>query len=288
MSIYKIEQKNSFNKKFQQLIPKLPQAAQDYLLSQINHLEASTRYGYASNYLIFFSFVCEKISRFTHLIPSEMTLDDLKNISHTEIDYFKDYYSVDHSTYALNRILSSLSSLYNFYIRQYVLEVNPIISVKRSIPKKLQLSISQDDVTIILSNAINGNFLSGKALTHHTRLKARDYAILRLITDLGLSVSDICGLNIKDIDIDNNTLWLFSSKNGWSVLHFTDDLKAILADYSEYRHSKNHLDEDAYFIQRDGKRLSQRSIELIVKKYCSTSSELASMTPRKLRSFAIN
>ena len=286
MSIYKIDQKTKYNKLLSATLPLIPRPAQNYLLSQVTHLEASTRYGYASNYCVFFNFVCGNITRFSHLSAPMLTFDDLKDITYDDINFFKNYYLANHSNSSLNRILCSLSSLYNYYIKQLILDVNPVLPISRSSDTNSSPKLIDSDVSKLLSNALTGDFLKGKSHTHFSRLKLRDYAILRLIIDLGLSVSDICSLNISDVDLNDNSIWLFSTKRGWSVIHFTDELKNILSDYQNYRISITDARSDAFFIQRDTDRLSSRTIELIVKKYCSNIS--ASISPRSLRKYALS
>ncbi len=289
MSIYKIDQKNRYNKLLKTILPLIPDFSRNYLETQVNRLESSTRYGYATNYLYFFTFIIENIPRFNSSNPALFTIDDLKNISYKDIDYFKEFYLKDHSDYALRRVLSSLSSLLNFYIKAHILEINPVIAVKRPI---ISLSdkqaLSDNDIDTILSNVRNNQLFNGKSATHHKRLWKRDYAIFILISKLGFRVSDICGLNISHIDFSSNSIWTLNNYSGWDIIHFTDDIKSVLFEYLNCRNGWKIQDEDAFFIQRDGKRLSSKSVDLIVKKYASFSPELGNITPRLLRSSCLN
>ena len=94
------------------------------------------------------------------------------------------------------------------------------------------------------------------------------------------------GLDIDDVDFNNNGIKI-RRKGGFEVvIYFGDEVREALLDYMEER--KQPIPEEghgnALFLSLQMKRLSVRSIENLVKKYSSGVIKLKNITPHKLRS----
>ncbi len=95
-----------------------------------------------------------------------------------------------YKTTSINRILISLKVFGNFLKREGKIEVNPLHFI--SSPKLWQLIpevLSQDEVKRLLESVEPNDFVG-----------ARDRAILELLYASGLRVSELCGLEIHDLD----------------------------------------------------------------------------------------
>ena len=118
------------------------------------------------------------------------------------------------------------------------------------------------------------------------KTRIRDLAILTLLLGTGIRVSECVGLNINDLDF-NNARMKITRKGGYeSFVYFSDEVQESLENYLDIRELQHPLEghEDALFLSIQYKRMSVRSIELLVKKYASSSVALKKITPHKLRS----
>ena len=143
-----------------------------------------------------------------------------------------------------------------------------------------------NEVAELLDNVENGNKLTTAQLRTHEKLKCRDLALLTLLLGTGIRVSECVGLDINDVDFDNDRIKVVRKGGSESFVYFGDEVRAALLDYMEERKQMNPDSghENALFISSKNKRLCVRSVELLVKKYASTVTTVKHITPHKLRS----
>ena len=143
-----------------------------------------------------------------------------------------------------------------------------------------------NEVAEFLDNVESGNKLTDNQLKRHDKLKCRDLALLTLMLGTGIRVSECVGLDINDVDFDNDRIKVVRKGGSESFVYFGDEVRNALLDYMEER--KNLTTEpgheNALFISAKNKRLCVRSVELLVKKYASTVTTVKHITPHKLRS----
>ncbi|MDD1728620.1 MAG: tyrosine-type recombinase/integrase, partial [Methanospirillum sp.] len=110
-----------------------------------------------------------------------------------------------HAT-TLNRILSSLSSFYRFMIMQDILEVNPVPRIDRPRVKDTELTYLKHSQVIRLLRSIPD---------------PRDQLIVRIIYATGVRVSELCSINVEDIDSDDRMIRV-KGKGGKIRMVFVD------------------------------------------------------------------
>ena len=188
---------------------------------------------------------------------------------------------------AAKRKLCSLRRFYGYFYRYELISNNP--SLKVDMPKIHDKAITRLDVNEVaelLDNVENGNKLTTAQLRTHEKLKCRDLALLTLLLGTGIRVSECVGLDINDVDFDNDRIKVVRKGGSESFVYFGDEVRAALLDYMEERKQMNPDSghENALFISSKNKRLCVRSVELLVKKYASTVTTVKHITPHKLRS----
>lgn len=175
---------------------------------------------------------------------------------------------------SIQRALSSLRSFYRFYCKQGH-AVNPAMGIqapkaKKSLPKALDTDSIQQLLTI------EGN----------DWLSLRDRAILELFYSSGLRLSELSGLSLADIDLDDRSLQVTGKGNKTRQLPIGRfALEAIQAWLPQRR--LHHTNDPALFITKQGNRLGQRAIQLRLKKYGVSQGMNQNIHPHMLRhSFA--
>jgi site-specific recombinase XerD len=109
---------------------------------------------------------------------------------------------------------------------------------------------------------------------------------MTLLLGTGIRVSECVGLDINDVDFNNNGIKI-RRKGGYEVIvYFGEEVGDALLDYMEERKRQIPMDghNNALFLSMQMKRLGVRSVENLVKKYSSAVTKLKNITPHKLRS----
>ena len=116
-------------------------------------------------------------------------LDTTVNTTPTAIDDFLAFLTSlrEYKATTLHRIISSLSSFYRYLHVQGVLESNPLPAVDRPRIKEKELKYLKHNQVMLLLQSIPDE-------------DARDRLIIRLIYATGVRVSELCGINISDVD----------------------------------------------------------------------------------------
>lgn len=154
---------------------------------------------------------------------------------------------------SMSRMLSSLRGFYDYRIRQHKDERNPAQGI--SPPKnkqRLPKTIDADQMQQLLN-------VPGDAWIDH-----RDRAMLELFYSAGLRLSELAGLTLNDLDLNDATVSVRGKGQKDRILPLgrfaIDALKRWLSARPERRPKA-----DQVFLSRDGDALSARSIQQRIK-----------------------
>ena len=94
----------------------------------------------------------------------------------------------------------------------------------------------------------------------------RDLAIIEVLYASGIRVSELCGLNIRDLDFGRNTLQVLGKGNKERVVPLGLPAVRALQSYLEFARDsfKNSKSGDAVFLGSKGKRIDQRIARAVV------------------------
>lgn len=178
------------------------------------------------------------------------------------------------------RRLAALRSFVKFLCRENVLENNPltIVATPRQ-DKKLPKFLYPPEVELLM-NAPDLSTTAGK----------RDRAILETFYATGLRVSELVGLDIKDIDFDEEFIKVKGKGDKERIIPLGTKAKEALILY--INRGRGYLDKsdkkgNALFLNRFGNRLSVRGVRNILNKYVEKLAINQKISPHTLRhSFA--
>ena len=109
--------------------------------------------------------------------------------------------------------------------------------------------------------------------------------MLSLFLGTGIRISECVGINVTDVDFDNNSFKVTRKGGNQVILYFSDEVKSTLLDWLKDRNIlMEGLNETALFVSLQKKRISTRAVENLVKKYSQIASPLKKISPHKLRS----
>ena len=186
------------------------------------------------------------------------------------------------------RKLSTLRSYFDFLFKAERISSN--IAALVSLPKlheKPILYLINEEVDRLLSVASDGAALTERQQKFHKLTKTRDVAILMLFLGTGMRVSECVGVNIDDLDFHLNAVLVTRKGGNQVILYFPQEVADALKAYLEERKliQTDKANENALFLSLQKKRMTQRAVQIMVKKYCAIAVPLKKrMSPHKLRS----
>lgn len=175
---------------------------------------------------------------------------------------------------------AALRSFYKFLIKREGYKVNPI--------EQIYLPKAEKSLPLSLSVSQVGELISVPARAERSRqapewAAARDTAIFELFYGAGLRLNELSALDVEDLDTSLSTVRVMGKGRKERILPVGEmALQAIEA----YRH-KAQVRAGPLFISKLRKRISGRSIWLMVKSRVKDTSIPVQISPHKLRhSFA--
>ncbi|HHV11787.1 MAG TPA: tyrosine-type recombinase/integrase [Clostridiales bacterium] len=281
--------------KLRKLLESLPRFCRDFFRGIEPTTSSRTRIAYAYDLGVFFEFLKNTNPTLKNTEIPEIRLDILDQIRAIDIEEYLEYlsYYKSDSKERLNaengkkRKLVSLRSFYSYYFKKEMIQTNPAALI--SVPKLHEKSIVRldvDEVVKLLDEVEHAQNMTKTQQKFHEKTKIRDLALMTLLLGTGIRVSECVGLDINDIDFENNGIKI-RRKGGYEVIvYFGDEVREALQEYLKERKKmipcEGHT--NALFLSIQMKRLNVRSVENLVKKYASTVTKLKKITPHKLRS----
>ena len=157
------------------------------------------------------------------------------------------------------RKISSIKSLFKYLTKQAcILKNDPTVnlelpSLKKSLPKYLTLEESQE----LLENAANNKFNS-----------LRDYCMITLFLNCGMRLSELVGINIKDINFSDKKLTVIGKGDKERTIYLNPACIAAINEYLKVRphDGVKYNSRDALFLSKRKERISNRMVQEIVKR----------------------
>ena len=202
----------------------------------------------------------------------KITLEDI----HAFLAYLKDTYNSKPATLA--RKASTIRIFFHYLCNKTKkIPINPAQDLEnpkqeKRLPKYLSLEQSKQ----LLSAA------SQPQDTNHGNHdnSVRNYAIITLFLNCGMRLSELVGINMKDISFEDNKLNVIGKGNKERTIYLNSACQKAIKSYLEIRPHDNIKSEDArnaLFLSEQKKRISNRTIQYIVKQELS----LAGIDPNK-------
>lgn len=211
----------------------------------------------------------------TTLDPDRLLLSVDENTVKAYLAYLKGRrYSKATITY---RVVA-LRIFYKFLVKTKQLSSNPVMAVKT--PKretKLPQFLEYEEVKKLLEMPPMDNWLG-----------ARDRAILETLYGTGMMVSELVALNIDDIDFLGEVIHVRSKNKKERVVPISSSVLQVICHYIEFKNkraqSNSKFDTKVLFVNKNGGRISTRSICRKTSKYCKMAGLSSLISPRTLRS----
>ena len=242
----------------------LPGFAEDFLIymETIAGKSKNTVKEYRYDLSMFFAFMAERkgLEKAEHF-----TEENLKSIVLTDLYAFLNYINRERKDKAPTRArkVACLRSFFKYaQSKANILESNPASEldspkITKALPKYLEL-----DECHTLLNVIDGEH------------RERDYCMIVLFLNCGMRLSELVGINIKDIDFNECKLNVIGKGNKERTIYLNNACMKALSDYLSVRpkegikHDKKYS-EKALFLSERRERISNRTVQYIINKELS-------------------
>lgn len=191
--------------------------------------------------------------------------------------HIKDYLSQlqtqrGYKSTTLSRTIASIRVFFEYCVQQQHIEASPATYIHNpKLPKKLPIYLIDSELKKLLA-APDPKDLSG----------VRDYAILVTLGFTGVRRQELVGLDLSCIDFERRTIKVVGKGSKERLIPLNPFVINALNNYLEVRPVA--ADTEAVFLNRQGKRLTGRSIVNIVKKYVRQAGITKDkISPHKLR-----
>lgn len=304
-----IKKENDIYLECEKLEKQLPRFMRGYFAYLKGNVLPATRLAYLHDVLFFFNYLIKETDLTEAETADKIKLSELDSVIAVDVNMFIDYcrkykvetedsvYMYENSSKSLARKKSSISVMFKQLYRDGLLSKNitdgfdPIRVPK---PGEREIKALQDDEVMIMLDAVS----TGVGLTDHERsywqkTKKRDKAILILFLTYGLRLSELQQLNLSSFNFKRGEFIVYRKRGKESIMPLNKSVTAVLTDYIENeRAGEANLspeNKDALFLSLQGKRMTERQIRELVKKYTSialSTSRRAGYSPHKLRATA--
>lgn len=175
---------------------------------------------------------------------------------------------------SINRKLSSLRSFYKFFLRKGEVAVNPLQKITGPKNKKpLPAFLRESDMDRLLDEVDFGEGFKG----------CRDHMIIEMFYATGVRLSELIGLDNKDVDFSSSLIKVTGKRNKQRLIPFGEELKIAMMEYVDVRNEAVPIRTNAFFVRENGERLSRSIVENLVKRNLSKVVTLKKRSPHVLR-----
>ncbi|MGC0773080.1 MAG: tyrosine recombinase XerC [Candidatus Acidiferrum sp.] len=254
----------------------------------------------------------------TYLSPPGLEPPALSSITHVTIrEFVGDLHDHGLQKTSIARKLAALRSFFKYCVREGRLQENPARLVPTpKLPKRIPSVLSAEEMNGFLNQLAEMGPASGNGseppqhpsrrkqktspgdhaqLEDESLLLRRDRALLELLYAAGLRVSELTGLNLADIEQKERMLRVRGKGDKERIVPYGTKAQAALEKYWPLREQlllqasagrgrhRESPHTEAVFLNYAGRRLTQRSVGRIVKKYVRLVNVNWDLHPHSLR-----
>lgn len=286
----------------------LPRFMNGYFIYMRSSVLPMTRLAYLQDIKFFCEYLIDS-AMFDVKVVKNLTASNFEKIRARDINTFIDYtrryekdknkevYIYENHNRSLARKKSSISMLFKYLFRDEILSKNITDGLDPiRVPKPAETEIkalTDDEVRLMLKAVETGEGMTKKQLEYFEKTKKRDKAILILFLTYGLRISELQQLNVDSFNFDRKEFKIYRKRGKESMMPINLSCEIVVHEYLDMeRKSDDELAKEhknALFLSLQGKRMTERQIRQLVKKYTAIAlktTQRNGYSPHKLRATA--
>jgi site-specific recombinase XerD len=152
------------------------------------------------------------------------------------------------------RKLAAIRKFFAFMEENNIIHVNPAHTVKGAKREAKEPNILYKE--------------QYKALLYEASDNIRDYAIIQTFLQTGIRLSELVNLRVDDVDLEHRLLTVRQGKGKKDrQIPLVDGAVKALRNYKRYRNTELILDDEIFFLAKNGTSLNVSTIKYLVAKY---------------------
>jgi site-specific recombinase XerD len=152
------------------------------------------------------------------------------------------------------RKLAAIRKFFTFLEENKILAANPANAVKGARREEKEPNILYKE--------------QYKALLFEASDNIRDYAIIQTFLQTGIRLSELVSLRVEDVDLEHRNLTVRQGKGKKDrQIPLVDEAIKALRNYLRYRNTELILDDDTFFLAKNGTSLNVSTVKYTVAKY---------------------
>ena len=283
----------------------LPSFLRSYFIYLKGNVLPMTRRAYLQDVRFFFEYLIAQTDLTKAEEPKEIKLSEIAKVRAVDVNLFIDYcrnyvkedgdtaYIIENNNKTLARKKSSVSVMFKALYRDELIPKNitdGFDPIKVPKPGEREIKALQDDEVMIMLDAVStGNGLTDRERIYWEKTKLRDKAILVVFLTYGLRLSELQQLNVSSFNFHRGEFKIYRKRGKESVMPLNDSVTMVIHDYIDNERPQEGIpegNEDALFLSLQKKRMTERQIRQLVKKYTSIGMHVSrdsGYSPHKLR-----
>ena len=293
-SEYYAEKERNYRKELHGLQRELPRYMMPYLQDlELSH-QVRTSIAYTRELISFLRFIKDQNPLYQGMPLAQIPYECMENLTYLDINEYQSYLSYSdgeggHSCgdHAINRAMCALRGFFRYEVIHEHLVKDPTLGASKG--KRIK-NKPIERLTAAGAHQLLQGVEASQSGTEHSRCftvktQLRDTAIFTLLLGTGIRVSEIVGLDMKDIDFERQSIRIVRKGGDIDDVYFNENVAAALKDYIELERG-NYLpdpDEPALFLSNKRCRMTTRGMQKLVEKYGKSTLGNQSLHPHTLR-----
>ena len=200
--------------------------------------------------------VVPKDTPFKNIDISDIPIEYIKSLTKLDILQYLNYVAAERNNSAKtrHRKLASIRLFFRCMSRDLgLIDSDPAKDVDYpKMPDHLPKFLTLDESINLLEN-----------MNTDDPFYLRDYCIVTLFINCGMRLSELVGLNMQDVNIDERSMRLLGKGNKERIIHINDACADAIVSYLPTR-KLSDKEPNALFLSKQGSRLCNRRVEQIV------------------------
>lgn len=228
------------------------------------------------------------LRQFRTYLETELGVTDVGGIDKVVLRaYIKSLFG-DLAEKSVKRKVATLKSLFHHLEREDEILVNPFrkIDVRIKEKKRLPRTIPLADLERLFRHLYRLKSETRDRESQTYQALVRDIAVLELLFATGARVAEVCNLGTADVDLRRGQARILGKGGRERILPFWDDeLSRLLGEYIAISREpgQNAQETGHFFRNRRGRRLSEQSVRMVLRKHARGAGLRILITPHMLR-----
>ena len=214
--------------------------------------------------------------------------NNIEYVAQLNLEIFREYLKyLDSCKYSNRTIIRKYSSFMNYF---KFLENNNFLKIQLTqliiVPKKhhrFYSFLTQSEIQLLI-----------ESIDTTTNLGKRNRALIEVLYSTGARISEVEGMTLKTINLNNNEIEVFGKGRKYRVVYLNQSACKYLKKYLDIRNefsfsskTQNYKQNDWLFLNKFGNKLTVRGMRKILKKYLVECGINKKISPHDIRhSFA--